>query len=465
MKAGISIVEGARLVRSDEDKNPHDWRSRLREIELPHFSLIDLIHRVQGVWRTQSVHEHNERVVYTEVVFQAIAASGALSFLPVFLVRLGAPNWLVGLYNSLPALITVFAVLPMGAYVQRQHDLVATANRGKFIFRASIGAFALLPLLPVTIAPFVLIAVYSVISVPGAAVHIAVTTIWGSATTPDRRPRMLSTRMAIHGLFAAGFGFLAGQWLDWAPYPLNYQLLFISAFLAALASIHALKQLRLPARPRNVAPTPNRTPESPSPAGIRDILPLVRSLPAFRNYAVASFVFRIGLSLPAALYTIYQVRTLGASDAWIGVLLTVERLVGVGVYFALARLMSGSRFRKHLWLSCLGLALYPLTTALARTPQALLVPAFILGVFFAGTNMLFTNTLYQVSPEDRRPTFVAVDRMLSNITSFAMPMAGTLLADLTNIQLALLVAASIRVIGGLFFWRLGVGLNQPPRPA
>jgi Na+/melibiose symporter-like transporter len=341
---------------------------------------------------------------------------------------------------------------------------VTTANWGKFVFRASIGSFAILPLLPVTLAPFVLVAMYSLVSIPGAAVNIAITTIWGSATTPDRRPRMLSTRMAIHGLFAAGFGFLAGQWLDWAPYPLNYQLLFISAFVAGLASILTLRRLRLPEKPQDAAPTPDGTPKPRARVRMSEILPLIRSLPAFRNYAIASFVFRIGLSMPSALYTIYRVRTLGASDAWIGVLLTVERLIGVVAYFALARLMNRPKFRQYLWISCLGMALYPLTTALALTPEALLLPAFLLGIFAAGVNTMLTNTLYQVSPEDRRPTFVAVDSLLANITAFAMPMAGTLLADVTNIRLALVVAASIRIIGALFFWRLGVGRDQPAGP-
>ncbi|HHX65102.1 MAG TPA: MFS transporter [Chloroflexi bacterium] len=452
-------------MQTADEKERSTARRGLSEIEFSRLAVIGLIHRLRSNLRARTVYEHNERVLYGEVIFQALAASGAMSFLSVFLVRLGAPNWLVGLYSSLPALVTIVAVLPVGAYVQSRRDLVATANWGRFIFRASIGAFAFLPLLPATVAPFVLVIVYSIISIPSAAINIAVTTIWGSATTPDRRPRMLSTRMAIHGLFAAGFGLLAGQWLDWAPYPLNYQLLFISAFVAGLASIVTLRRLRLPEQSQDAAPAPEETSRPRTRVRMREIIPLIRSLPAFRNYAVASFVFRMGLSMPSALYTIYRVRTLGASDAWIGVLLTVERLVGVVAYFALARLVTRPRFRQHLWLSCLGMALYPITTALSPTPEALLLPAFLLGLFSAGVNTMLTNTLYQVSPEDQRPTFVAVDSLLANITAFAMPMVGTLLADATNIRLALAVAGSIRIIGGLFFWRLGVGHDQPSAPA
>ncbi|MBN1401728.1 MAG: hypothetical protein JXA74_12870, partial [Anaerolineae bacterium] len=90
----------------------------------------------------------NERLIYAEMPFQAIAGAGAMSFLGVFLVRLGAPNWLVGLYTSLPALFTILAVLPMGAFVARRGQFVQTAVVGRLFFRAIIGLFAFLPFLP-----------------------------------------------------------------------------------------------------------------------------------------------------------------------------------------------------------------------------------------------------------------------------------------------------------------------------
>ncbi len=70
----------------------------------------------------------NEKIIYQEVTFQAIVEAGAMSFMAIFLVRLGSPNLLVGLYTSLPALVAIFVVLPIGAYVQSNRSLVATAN-------------------------------------------------------------------------------------------------------------------------------------------------------------------------------------------------------------------------------------------------------------------------------------------------------------------------------------------------
>jgi len=403
----------------------------------------------------------NERILCTEVIFQGIIESGAMSFLTVFLVRLGAPNWLVGLYSSLPALVIILTVLPMAPYVQRQRNLVATVNWGRFIFRTVVGLFALLPLLPAHIAPYVLVGARSAISVPSSVIDVSFTTILGRATPPERRPTLLSTRLAIHGLVATLFGFLAGLWLDWIPYPANYQALFVSAFLAAQGSILVLSRLRLPEQP-----SPPPTTRHNSLAGM---VALMRDAPAFRRFSLASFLFRLTMSMPSALYAIYRVRTLGASDSWIGIVLTIERLASVFAYFGLGRTLRRPELRRWLWLATPGAALYPLLTSLATSPEMLILPAVFGGIFSAGVNIFLTNTLLQVSPEDERPTYAAANTFLANITAFVAPMLGTMLADATSITTALLCIGILRVLGGVIFGRLGVGREAEgvalePRP-
>jgi hypothetical protein len=398
-----------------------------------------------------SDERHNERVLYTEMFFQAFAGAGALSFASVFLVRLGAPTFLVGLFSSMPALVVILTVLPTGAWVQQQKDLVKVANWSRLMFRVAIASFGLLVYLPPGLAPYLMVGAESLMSIPSSALNVAHATILGQATSPRRRPAMLSTRMAVHGLTAAGVGFLAGQWLDWAPYPLNYQLLFLSALVAGLGSIATLAQVRM------LRPRVEGAHAAGARTGISRMLALVNSVPAFKRYAITSFVFRAGLHLPMALFSIYRVRTLGASDAWIGVLFTVERLISVVVYVVLSRILTHPRVRDRLWISCLGSSLYPLATALARTPEELLLASAVAGLFGPGMELFMTNTLFQVSPEDDRPTFVAANSFLANLSAFGAPLLGTLLADVVDIRFALVVGTLVRLVGSASFWRFGVG--------
>ncbi|MFO7918848.1 MAG: MFS transporter [Anaerolineae bacterium] len=437
-------------VQEETDDEPGEkpgWR--------PHFVKVagttwrSLRHR----FRSRSLEEHNERAIYAEAMFQAFAGAGAMSFVSVFLVRLGAPNWLVGLYTSLPALVMTLAILPMSTLIQRSNKLVRAAGWGRIGYRGTVALFALLPFLPPGIAPYVLVGARSLMAIPNSATNVSVQTLWSIVTTPRRRPSMLSNRMVIHRIFGALAGFAAGQWLERMPYPLNYQLLFLTAFFAGLGSVLCLSRLRVPEEKQ-------KRMEEKEEISLREIFPLLKRVPAFRKFALAAIIFRTGMDLPRALYTIYRVRTLGSSDAWLGTLKMAQRLVGVFAFLALSRLLKKHKYRRWLWIGSAGLALFPLTTALAQTPEMLLLPALMGGTFGSGSNIFLKESLYESSPEAERPTFVAANTFISKLTRFVVPMLGTLLADLTSIRTALIVAAGVRLMGGLVFWGLGVGRSE-----
>jgi Na+/melibiose symporter-like transporter len=356
----------------------------------------------------------------------------------------------VGLYTSLPALVMTLAILPMSTIIQRSNKLVRAAGWGRIAYRGTVALFALLPFLPAAVAPYVLVGARSLMAIPNSATNVSVQTLWSIVTTPRRRPSMLSNRMVIHRMFGALVGFAAGQWLERMPYPLNYQLLFVSAFFAGLGSVLCLSRLRVPEETQTKM-------EEKEEIGLREIFPLLNRVPAFRKFALSMIIFRMGMDLPRALYAIYRVRTLGSSDAWLGTLKMAQRFVGVFAFFALSRLVRKRKYRRWLWIGSAGLALFPLTTALARTPEMLLLPALMGGTFGSASNIFLKESLYASSPEDERPTFVAANTFISKLTRFVIPMLGTLLADLTTIRTALVVAAGVRLLGGLVFWRLGVG--------
>ena len=75
---------------------------------------------------------------------------------------------------------------------------------------------------------------------------------------------------------------------------------------------------------------------------------------------------------------------------------------------------------------------------------------------------LADDCLLAVSPEDERPSFVAVNSFTSNVVAFAAPMLGTLLIGLVGIRMGLVIGAGLRFLGGLLFWYLGVNFEKEP---
>lgn len=404
--------------------------------------------------------ERNLLLLYAQVFCQGIAIGGAMAFISVFLVRLGAPNWVVGAYTSLPALVMTLVALPAGGFVQRQVSLVRTAAWSRLIFRSVVGMLSLVPFLPAGMAPYAVLVARGFISLPGSVHSVSMTTLLGRITRPQDRMSFLSRRRAIRQMLSAAMGFIAGQWLSLVRFPLNYQLLFLTAAIAGLGTYLALTHIELepedePSQEQDEEVEQPQAPQKPQP-GIREMLGIVRDRPIFARYIMAMFLFRMGTRLPQGLYPIFRVRTLGSTDAWIGIILTVRRTLLTAVYFAMGHLLRKEEHRRWLWVTMFGLALHPATTALARNPTMLLIPAAIGGLFAGGANVSLSSTLMRVSPDGERALYASMNTFVAQITRFVGPMLGTLLASLLGIRVALYVAAGVRVVGALAFWWLNV---------
>ncbi len=413
----------------------------------PTASLSD---RLFKTGRTFSGIPPNERILYLEVAFQSVLAAGSLAYLSVFLTRLGASTWLITAFSSLPALVNIIFAIPVGIYVQKQTNLVSTANWGRFIYRLTTGLYAFLPLFSPQAAAVILVSSYAMIALPSLVSNVAVTTILGRATSAERRPLMLSVRLAVNGLVASIVGFLSGRWLNGTPYPFNYQVLFISGFVAGLISIYIFSKLHIK------SDNPQTAKGSYS---LRALFNTIKEAPQFRRWSWVTFLFRTAIAAPQALYVVYKVRVMGASDAWIGVLILVENGLSVLIYLLLGRFCNRPVFKKYLWVTLLGTALYPITTALAHTPEMLVVPAICSAVFSATMNIFISNTLYKVLPQGQQATCIAADTLLANGAAFIGPMLGTLLSDSLGIVNAFYIIAVFRGVTALFFRVFRVGTD------
>jgi hypothetical protein len=107
-----------------------------------------------------------------------------------------------------------------------------------------------------------------------------------------------------------------------------------------------------------------------------------------------------------------------------------------------------------------GIAVYPLTMALATNPTMLLWPHLTGALLGSGMSIFMANIIYQVTPKDKYPTFAAIDATLANITGFIAPMLGVALMDAVGIHTALYIIAGLRVLGGLSFWRVGASAEK-----
>jgi len=402
--------------------------------------------------------ERNIRYLYIDTAWQGIWAAGTGTFLGVYLARLGISSFLLGALTALPALITIVISLPASAFVERQRDHVRVTTKYRILYRST---YLVLPLLPFFLSdaaiPAVVVVLWAVQIIPAAIVTLSWTSVIGAAIPAHRRPAVNGGRWAlvsiVTALSVAGFGKLLDA--GWLPFPLNYQLVFFISFLAQAVSIFYFNKIVMPVE-YSIEP-----PERQSMRQRLDkfVEPIIQT-PEFIKYLAGTFLVRLGISLPVALYSIFWVHHLHASDTTIGLRTTIGQAALVVGYALFGRVAARKGHRNILLACSAGLALYPIVTALSPTQEWLLPAAIIWGFFSGGINISFFEALLETTPENKRPSFAALNQIVANIAVFFGPLLGAALEGWLGIKIAFFIAAALHVIGASLSWYLGVGLRK-----
>jgi len=122
------------------------------------------------------------------------------------------------------------------------------------------------------------------------------------------------------------------------------------------------------------------------------------------------------------------VRTLGASDGWIGLYGTLGNLTPVLVYYVWQRAI-GRWGEKRVLTSVVSVAgLYGVLVGLTPSLILILVWTALNGFIAAGINLSQFSILLKVCPDGDRPTYLGVYTTVLNSFAFVMPLLGVYLA-------------------------------------
>ncbi|MCK4451458.1 MAG: MFS transporter, partial [Anaerolineae bacterium] len=326
-----------------------------------------------------------------------------------------------------------------------------------FLQRVGYLLIALMPFVFRVYRPEALVALVALITFPTAMVSVAFTSLVAEVVPADKRAQVISTRSVLAATVSTVTVLISGKLLDLLLFPFNYQLLFGAGFAASLVSLYYVSRIKVAdaivtdQQPRRKSPLAARLRRFVQQPFDRLKTPLMNQRD-FVRFSASAFVFQWGLYLPSALYAIYRVKNLGASDTWIGLLSMTQSAVTIVTYLYWGRVASRKGNRRVLLISSLGVVLYPVLTGLSPRVELLLLPSIIAGIFGAGFNLSFFNTLLEVCPQERLPSYVALNTTVINVAAFLAPLLGTSLANFLDIRIALFIAGGVRLLGvGLFY--------------
>ncbi len=389
---------------------------------------------------------HNTRALYLDAAYGGMATNVAIYFLPVLAVRLGASDLEVGALNAGPYLAGLLWSLPAGRMAGDRRHLLPVLLSSLSLYRFSCLLVALILLVLPRFQVEALVILNSLAGIPFVTINIALYTLFAHVLSAERMARVLSLRLAITSLTSMLGLLLAGVWLEQAPFPFNYQVMFIALFLIGMVNVWYFSRLRL---------LDQGAPPRPQPApSWRVRWQGLRRERRYLLFLTSATFLHLAINAAAALYPIFVVNHLGASDGWVSLLLTIFTATTFLGALWTERFLQRWGTRHTLSVSMLGLGIY--TIFLATAPSVpFLIPAHILGgIMAAGFNVGLANGLVEYCPEEGRTDFVALYMFLMNVAVFVGPLLGSALSTAWDVVTALLIVAALRVASGLAFYLL-----------
>jgi len=376
-------------------------------------------------------------------------ASAAQPFLPVFMTRLGASNLAIGFQSALPALSGLLFAIPIGRFLQTRKQIVPSYSVARFML---LSAFALTGLVPVFFSTHqteIILAIWALATIPQTFVNVTFTIVMAGVAGPDGRYYLMSRRWSILGLVTALTVAVAGQVLNAIEFPQNYEIVFGILWLGSLVSLYYSSKIELPDQLLPSAPSSDSLIQR-----VRGTLNTMRAHSLFVRQTIGVFVFRLGLSLALPLFPLFYVRNLNANDGQIGLISTMQGIVLIVAYFFWSRISRKLGARFALLATTLGLAIYPLLLALYPSVETAIILAGFAGIFQAGIDLVFFDTLVTSLPQESTSSFVGIYQTIGNLALFIGPLIGTYLANQITIPGAMIVGALVRLAGFATFFFL-----------
>jgi MFS family permease len=265
----------------------------------------------------------------------------------------------------------------------------------------------------------------------------------GKVIPSDYLATFFGMQSSAANLLASGAAVLAGLVLEQQPFPMNYVICFIAAFIMLVISYGALAFTRESTREKVVT----RESQAPLWDSTKAIL---RNDLNFTWFLVARTIVQFG-TMAFAFYMVYAVTRLDAGEYAVGILTSVLLIASV-IFNPLLGWIADRWSRKGV-LEIGAVAIF-FSALIAHFAPSLewMYPAVVLAALsntaFWTISMAIT---LQFGSEDDRPTYVGMANTLIAPATIIAPLLGGWLADATGYPSTFLLAAVAGLLAAVVF--------------
>lgn len=393
------------------------------------------------------IQRRNFRNVQIDAVGVSIS-NVAAPFLPVFLTRLGATNFQVGLLTSMPGVTGFLLAIFVGRFLQARKNIVPWYSLSRLLVILCFAFTGVLTLLiPSQFTIIATLLIWAFATLPQTALAVAFSVVMNAVAGPEGRYALLSRRWTVFGLTGVIGTFVVTRVIDLIAFPTNYAIMFLVLSLGGFLSFYFSRQIQVP----DQAPPATVQKKGSWRESLRNDLALLKKYPTFVSFAWKRFVYYSALVLGLPIMPLYLVRNVGATDGDIGAVSMAMTLVMLVGYFVWPRVSMRRGGRFVLLATTFGMMLYPALAASTIQIEWIIFFAGLAGFFQGGLDLVFFDELMKVVPVEYSATFVALAQSMQYLSTIFAPLLGTWIAGFIGLDGALWFCAGLRLLGFLLF--------------
>jgi MFS family permease len=386
----------------------------------------------------------NRRLLWTDGFVSNVSESFLLSFVNPFAMALGATNTQIGLLSALNNLAAAVGLIPGARIAERTHSRKAVAAFwGGTIGRVLLLMLAVLPVFfAVPAVIYLVIAFIALRSFANQMAYPAWSTLVADLVPESIRGRYFASRNIGMAIAALIFTPIAGWIIQRGGGVKGYQIGLALAAVIGFVATGIFLRIREPAPVRREA------------TARRERLRLsavVHEHPEFAVFTAVALLWNLALMIAGPFFSVYLVRSLGATPGQIGILAAVNSMGNI----AGQRLWGGLNDRRGAsWVmavSGLLIPAIPVIWSLAPGPWWLAPVEVLSGFLWAGYGLANFNLLLGLAPAAQRERYIALYQAVVFGAAFVGPLIGSVLADSLGIRPLLWISSAGRLAAsGLF---------------
>lgn len=400
-------------------------------------------------------------------VYNGIALAVAINlvnpYYAKFAERLGASDYQMAYLNSLPAFISLFALIPGAIFIDLFGNKLKSTTWIMLLHKLFFLIIALVPMIDGISKPWLFILLIAFMNLPGSIYTMGYQSSIGDIFSPSERGLAMGLRNRYSDIFRLLITFISGVLLSIpkndSEIILLYQLFFVVSFVIGLFEVYTFSKFTAVGVNVLADQSVVHTSNDKYKQGLKKILhafkvSLTFSLTdkVFKQFLVASLIFHFGWQMGWPLFNIYTITKLGANEAWLSAISIAGGITAIMTATQWAKFADKRGNTLAAVIATFGMSVTPFLYVLSDSLFMLVLFNVLIGFSITGTVLILFNLLLEATPSQNRTTIIALYNTAIAVSATVAPIAGVWIMQQTSLDISLLITGALRFLGCFAFF-------------